>query len=56
MPRIAWIVLSAVAALLFVGLAGAAFVIASGSGSEADGPETALTWASKWPAGASAGG
>jgi len=43
MPRIAWILLSAVAALLFVGLAGTAFVIASGSGSEADGSDTTLT-------------
>ncbi len=43
MPRIAWIVLSVAAALLAVGFAGAAFVVASGSGSEAAGPETTLT-------------
>ncbi|MBA2569223.1 MAG: hypothetical protein H0V11_07745 [Actinobacteria bacterium] len=43
MPRIAWIVLSAAAALLFLGFAGAAFVIASGSGSEAAEVETTLT-------------
>ena len=43
MSRIAWIVLSVVAALLFLGFAGAAFVIASGSGSEATEPETTLT-------------
>lgn len=43
MPRIAWILLSVVAALLFVGLAGAAFVIVSGSGSEADGSDTTFT-------------
>ena len=42
MPRIAWIVLSVAAALLFLGFAGAAFVIASGSGSEAAEPETTL--------------
>ncbi len=41
MPRIAWIVLSVAAALLFLGFAGAAFVIASGSGSETAEPETA---------------
>lgn len=35
MPRIAWIVLSAAVALLFLGLVGAAFVIASNSGSNA---------------------
>ena len=43
MPRIAWIVLSAAAALLILGFAGAAFVIASGSGSTASEPETTLT-------------
>jgi hypothetical protein len=43
MPRIAWIVLSVAAALLFLGFAGAAFVIASGSGSEAAEPETTVT-------------
>lgn len=43
MPRIAWIVLSVAAALLFLGFAGAALVIASSSGSEASEPETTLT-------------
>jgi hypothetical protein len=43
MPRIAWIVLSVAATLLFLGFAGAAFVIASSSGSEAAEPETTLT-------------
>lgn len=42
MPRVAWIVLSVVAALLFLGFAGAAFVIASSSGSETAEPETIL--------------
>ena len=42
MSRVAWIVLSVAAALLFLGFAGAALVIASGSGSEAAEPETAL--------------
>ena len=42
MPRSAWIVLSVAAALLFLAFAGAAFVIASSSGSEADEPETTL--------------
>jgi hypothetical protein len=41
MSRVAWVVLSVAAALLAVGFAGAAFVVASGSGSEAD-PETTL--------------
>ena len=35
MSRVAWIVLSVAAAVLFLGFVGAAFVIASGSGSEA---------------------
>lgn len=43
MPRIAWILLSVAATLLFLGFAGAAFVIASSSGSEAAEPETTLT-------------
>jgi hypothetical protein len=43
MPRIAWIVLSVAAAVLFLGFAGAAFVIASNSGSKAAEPETTLT-------------
>jgi hypothetical protein len=43
MSRVAWIVLSLAAALLFLGLAGAAFVIASSSGSKAGEPETTLT-------------
>lgn len=42
MPRIAWIVLSVAAALLFLAFAGAAFVIASSSGSEAVEPETTV--------------
>jgi hypothetical protein len=42
MSRVAWVVLSVAAALLAVGFAGAAFVVASGSGSEAE-PETTLT-------------
>lgn len=43
MSRVAWIVLWAVAALLFLGFAGAAFVIASGSGSKTTEAETTLT-------------
>jgi hypothetical protein len=43
MSRVAWIVLSVAAALLFLGFAGAAFVIASGSGSKTAEPETTLT-------------
>lgn len=42
MSRVAWIVLSVAAALLFLGFAGAAFVIASSSGSEAAEPEATL--------------
>lgn len=42
MSRVAWIVFSVAAALLFLGFAGAAFVIASSSGSEAAEPETTL--------------
>ena len=40
MSRVAWIVLSVAVALLFLGFAGAALVIASSPGSEADDPET----------------
>src|SRR5215210_3070869 len=43
MPRSAWIVLSVAVAILSLGFAGAAFVIASGSGSESAGPDTTLT-------------
>lgn len=43
MPRIAWIVLSVAAALLFLGFAGAAFVIASNSSSKEAETETTLT-------------
>ena len=43
MSRVAWIVLSAAAALLFLGFAGAAFVIASSSGLEAAEPGATLT-------------
>jgi hypothetical protein len=42
MTRIAWIVLSVAAALLFLSFAGAAFVIASSSGSEGAEPETTV--------------
>jgi hypothetical protein len=42
MPRSAWIVLSVAAAILFLGFAGAAFVIASGSGSSTSSPQTTL--------------
>jgi hypothetical protein len=43
MSRVAWIVLSVAAALLFLGFAGAAFVIASGSGSETTEPDTTIS-------------
>lgn len=49
MPRIAWIVLSVAAALLFLGFVSAAFVIASNSGSKAVEGGTTLTLGTRSP-------